>query len=118
MPIYEYRCHSCGKKFETLQKFSDEPLTVHTECGGGPVERLISAPTFQFKGSGWYVNDYAKGSSGKPGETKSDAKGDTAKNDTSKSESSSSKKESTSSTPAPAAPASSTPSSSTPASSK
>jgi putative FmdB family regulatory protein len=75
MPIYEYRCHSCGKKFEALQKFSDEPLTVHPECGGGPVDRLLSAPALQFKGSGWYVNDYAKGgsSSSKPGETKNDA---------------------------------------------
>ncbi len=108
MPIYEYRCQSCGKKFEALQKFSDEPLTVHPECGGGPVERLLSAPALQFKGSGWYVNDYAKGSSSKPGETKTDAT-----STSSKSESSASKTESTSSssTPAPAAPAS-TPSSS------
>lgn len=110
MPIYEYRCQSCGKKFEALQKFSDEPLTVHPECGGGPVERLLSAPALQFKGSGWYVNDYAKGSSSKPGETKTDAT-----STSSKSESSSSKTESTSSsTPAPAA--SSTPA--TPSSSK
>ena len=103
MPIYEYRCNSCGKKFEALQKFSDDPLTVHPECGGGPVDRLISAPTFQFKGSGWYVNDYAKGGSSKPAETKSDAKSDTPK-----SESSSSKTDSSSgssATPAPAAPA-------------
>lgn len=61
MPLYEYRCQSCGKKFEALQKFSDEPLTVHPECGGGPVEKLISSPSFQFKGTGWYVTDYAKG---------------------------------------------------------
>ncbi|HEY4088764.1 MAG TPA: zinc ribbon domain-containing protein [Bryobacteraceae bacterium] len=99
MPIYEYRCQSCGKKFETLQKFSDEPLTVHPECGGGPVERLLSAPALQFKGSGWYVNDYAKGNSGKPAESKSDATSSSSKSD-----SGSSKTESTSSssTPAPA----------------
>jgi putative FmdB family regulatory protein len=97
MPIYEYRCHSCGKKFEALQKFSDEPLTVHPECGGGPVDRLLSAPALQFKGSGWYVNDYAKGSSSKPGETKSDAKSDSKADATS------------SSTPSSPAPASTTP---------
>jgi|SRR3569623_2070626 len=104
MPIYEYRCQSCGKKFEALQKFSDEPLTVHPECGGGPVDRLISAPAFQFKGSGWYVNDYAKGNSGKPGETKTDAKSDTPKADSggSKTDSSSSSS-STTTTSAPAA---------------
>jgi putative FmdB family regulatory protein len=60
MPIYEYRCDHCGKHFDALQKFSDLPLTVHAECGGGPVERLISPPAFHFKGSGWYVTDYAK----------------------------------------------------------
>jgi len=65
MPLYEYRCHSCGKKFEVIQKFSDEPLTKHEECGG-EVEKLISAPAFHFKGTGWYVTDYAKGNSGAP----------------------------------------------------
>jgi putative FmdB family regulatory protein len=65
MPLYEYRCHSCGKKFEVIQKFSDEPLTKHEECGG-EVEKLISAPAFHFKGTGWYVTDYAKGNGGAP----------------------------------------------------
>jgi putative FmdB family regulatory protein len=65
MPLYEYQCHSCGKKFEVIQKFSDEPLKTHEECGG-EVERLISAPAFHFKGTGWYVTDYAKGNSGAP----------------------------------------------------
>ncbi len=59
MPIYEYRCDACGKKFEKIQKFADAPLIVHEECGG-PVERLISSPAFHFKGTGWYVTDYAK----------------------------------------------------------
>jgi putative FmdB family regulatory protein len=59
MPLYEYRCHQCGKTFEVLQKFSDEPLAVHEDCGG-EVERLVSPPAFQFKGSGWYVTDYAR----------------------------------------------------------
>ena len=66
MPLYEYKCHSCGKTFEVIQKFSDQPLTNHAECGGS-VERLISAAAFHLKGSGWYATDYAKknGSEGK-----------------------------------------------------
>jgi len=59
MPLYEYKCHKCGKKFDALQKFSDAPLTVHEE-DGGELERLVSAPAFHFKGTGWYVTDYAK----------------------------------------------------------
>ena len=59
MPIYEYNCHRCGQKFEVRQKFADEPLKTHEECGG-EVERLISAPSLHFKGTGWYVTDYAK----------------------------------------------------------
>jgi putative FmdB family regulatory protein len=62
VPLYEYKCEGCGETFEVIQKFSDEPLTVHEKCGG-PVHRLLSAPAFQFKGSGWYVTDYAKGNS-------------------------------------------------------
>jgi putative FmdB family regulatory protein len=75
MPIYEYLCETCGKKFEVLQKFSDEPLLTHPECGG-KVEKLISTSALQFKGSGWYVNDYAKGATSKPGETKAESKSD------------------------------------------
>jgi putative FmdB family regulatory protein len=59
MPIYEYSCHRCGKRFEVRQKFADEPLKVHEECGG-EAERLISVPLLHFKGTGWYVTDYAK----------------------------------------------------------
>ena len=61
MPLYEYRCEGCGERFEVMQKFSDEPLTTHEKCGGH-VHKLLSAPALQFKGSGWYVTDYAKGS--------------------------------------------------------
>ena len=61
MPLYEYRCENCGEQFEVMQKFADKPLTTHDACGGN-VHRLLSAPALQFKGSGWYVNDYAKGS--------------------------------------------------------
>jgi putative FmdB family regulatory protein len=65
MPLYEYKCAKCGDVFELIQKFSDEPLHEHPGCGG-PVEKLVSVSALQFKGSGWYVNDYGKnGSVGK-----------------------------------------------------
>jgi putative FmdB family regulatory protein len=60
MPLYEYNCHRCGQTFELIQRFSDEPLKVHEGCGG-EVEKLISRSSLQFKGSGWYVNDYGRG---------------------------------------------------------
>jgi putative FmdB family regulatory protein len=71
MPLYEYRCENCGERFEVIQKFSDAPLTVHEKCGG-KVQRLLSAPALQFKGSGWYITDYARGSNApaKNGESK------------------------------------------------
>jgi len=62
MPLYEYKCHSCGRVFEVLQKFADEPLKTDPDCGG-EVERLFSAPAFHLKGTGWYATDYAKQSS-------------------------------------------------------
>jgi putative FmdB family regulatory protein len=105
MPLYEYKCEKCGKRFDTLQKFSDEPLKVHEECGG-VLERLVSPPAFHFKGTGWYVTDYAKSNgvstpasdasaSKDEGSKKTESKGD------SKSETKSESK-SESSTPAPA----------------
>jgi putative FmdB family regulatory protein len=60
MPLYEYRCQDCGETVEVIQKFSDPVLTVCKACGGR-LERLLSAPAIQFKGSGWYVTDYARG---------------------------------------------------------
>lgn len=59
MPLYEYQCKKCGHRFEKIQKFSDKPVKKCPECGG-QVEQTISAPAVQFKGSGWYVTDYAK----------------------------------------------------------
>jgi len=59
MPLYEYQCKKCGHRFEKIQKFSDKLVKKCPECGG-PVEQTISAPAVQFKGSGWYVTDYAK----------------------------------------------------------
>ena len=60
MPLYEYECDACGRRFEQIQKFSDGPLESCAECGKGPVHRLLSSPAIQFKGAGWYVTDYAK----------------------------------------------------------
>ncbi len=62
MPLYEYQCKRCGHRFEKLRKFSDKLLKKCPECGG-VLEQLVSAPALQFKGSGWYVTDYAKKSS-------------------------------------------------------
>jgi putative FmdB family regulatory protein len=59
MPLYEYQCKKCGHRFEKIQKFSDKPIKKCPECGG-PVEQLLSPPAVQFKGSGWYVTDYAR----------------------------------------------------------
>ena len=72
MPLYEYECEACGGRFEVIQKFS-ETTTECRRCGKGPVRRLVAAPAFQFKGTGWYVTDYAqKGKSG--GESESPGK--------------------------------------------
>ena len=89
MPLYEYHCHRCGHNFEKLQKFSDAPLEVHENCGG-EVERLISAPTLQFKGTGWYVTDYGRNGRLPSGNGKSEAKNEIkneAKSEPAKSES-------------------------------
>ena len=103
MPLYEYRCESCQHQFEVIRKFSDAPLAVCPSCGAGPVVKLLSSPAFQFKGSGWYITDYARKDSAKAEAEKSesaktDAKSDSAKSETSKSETST--KES-STTPSP-----------------
>jgi len=79
MPLYEYLCHRCGKTFEIIQKFADDPLASHPGCGGA-VERLISPPALQFKGSGWYVNDYGNG--GKSSTRSEPENGSAAKPDT------------------------------------
>ncbi len=68
MPIYEYKCLDCGYVFEEIQKFNDPPIQVCPKCGGR-VEKLLSAPAIHFKGSGWYITDYARKNS-KPTEDK------------------------------------------------
>jgi len=65
MPIYEYRCSSCGHELEALQKFSDAPLVACPACAGNALVKLVSAAGFQLKGSGWYATDF-KGSGSKP----------------------------------------------------
>jgi putative FmdB family regulatory protein len=59
LPLYEYRCRKCGTTIEKIQKFSDAPLVKCGRCGGR-LERVLSAPAIQFKGTGWYVTDYAR----------------------------------------------------------
>jgi putative FmdB family regulatory protein len=89
MPLYEYKCEKCGHRFEKIQKFSDKMVKKCPECGGR-VEQIISAPAVQFKGSGWYVTDYANkshtSSDGGSSDSKKDEKG---KSDASSKESSS-----------------------------
>jgi putative FmdB family regulatory protein len=72
MPLYEYQCDACGFRFEVIQRFSDAPLESCQSCSG-PVRKLLSPPAIQFKGSGWYITDYArKGMTG--GSSSSDSK--------------------------------------------
>ncbi len=86
MPLYEYECDACGHRFEVIQKFSDPPVEKCPKCGA-PVHKLLSSPAIQFKGSGWYITDYAKkdstsatkAGSAKEGSTSgSDSKSETA----------------------------------------
>lgn len=68
MPIYEYQCRDCGHAFETMQRLAEAPLTECPQCKGS-LKKLISAPAFQFKGSGWYVTDYSRSGGGGGGGT-------------------------------------------------
>lgn len=82
MPLYEYQCDQCAHRFEVIQKFSDPPVDVCPKCGGA-VKKLLSSPAIQFKGTGWYITDYAR--SGKsdsattssPADTKTETKTET-----------------------------------------
>ena len=85
MPLYEYQCDACGARFELIRKFADPPLTVCPTCGAEGVRKLISSPAFQFKGSGFYITDYARksddssasaASAKATAESKADAKSD------------------------------------------
>lgn len=89
MPLYEYQCRACDHRFERIRKFSDQPLTECPACGG-EVEKLFSSPAFQFKGSGFYITDYARKSEG----AGSDKDGGSSKEGGASSESGSATKES------------------------
>ncbi len=80
MPLYEYECDDCGHRFELIRKFSDQPVSVCPACAGR-VRKLVSSPAIQFKGTGWYVTDYARKPSGdqpasEPGKSSEDRKTD------------------------------------------
>lgn len=85
MPLYEYKCRKCDTVFEVIQKFVDAPLDTHADCGGA-VERLISSSAFQFKGSGFYVNDYAKSGATKGDSKKTETKTESPKTEAAKTE--------------------------------
>jgi putative FmdB family regulatory protein len=99
MPLYEYQCENCAQRFERIQKFSDPPVETCPSCGG-KVRKLLSSPAIQFKGSGWYITDYAK----KSGSTESGSSSSSSSGSDSKSESAS-KNDSSSSTTKPDKPA-------------
>ena len=119
MPIYEYRCGSCGHQQEFLLKVSDAPLTVCTKCGKPTFSKMVTAAGFQLKGSGWYATDF-KNSGAKPAskasaasesgdkpatETKSDTKGDVKSDTKSDAQTDTAKAAAPAPTPAPSKPA-------------
>ncbi|MYB17609.1 MAG: zinc ribbon domain-containing protein [Holophagales bacterium] len=108
MPLYEYQCTECEATLEAIQAFSAPPLEECPECGRSSLKKLLSAPAFQFKGSGWYVNDYAR--KDKNGSAETSSNGSAANGDGSESkgkaaagESSSTESSSKSETSSPAA---------------
>lgn len=101
MPLYEYRCLNCGEHFDVRQKFADATLTVHEQCGG-KVERVLSAPALQFKGSGFYITDYAKGSNSPANGEKKKGDGSSANSDAGSKSDSPSKTETTAKSDSPA----------------
>ena len=86
MPIYEYECAACGHRFERIQKFSDPPVDTCPNCGQAQVQKLLSSPAIQFKGTGWYITDYAKkgsaGTDAKPKESGESKESGTSKEST------------------------------------
>ena len=102
MPLYEYQCEACAHRFEVIQKYSDAPIDICPRCNGA-VRKLLSSPAIQFKGSGWYITDYARAGKSDPGEkgsasaksdSKSDATGSESKSDAKSESKSESKAES------------------------
>ena len=89
MPLYEYECEACQKRFEKIQKYSDAPPDVCPHCGKGPIKKLFSSPAIQFKGSGFYITDYAKKSTSEAG-SKSSSEGSSSSSESKSSETKSS----------------------------
>jgi putative FmdB family regulatory protein len=89
MPLYEFQCEACENRFERIQKFTDPNPEPCPKCGKGPVRKLPSSPAIQFKGSGFYITDYAKKSSSEAssGKSNSDGGGSSSSSGESKSES-------------------------------
>ena len=108
MPLYEYECDACGGRFEVIQKFS-ETTEVCRKCGKGPVRRLMSSPAIQFKGSGFYITDYAQ--KGKSGAESSGESGSSGKKEEAKKSDTAAKSDSSASSASTSTPTSSTTSS-------
>jgi putative FmdB family regulatory protein len=85
MPLYEYKCQKCKNRFERIERVSSQHDGVCPKCGGA-AHRLLGAPALQFKGSGWYVNDYAKGNGSPPSESEKETASATASTNETKSE--------------------------------
>jgi putative FmdB family regulatory protein len=85
MPIYEYECLNNKHRFEVIQKFDDPPVTHCTVCGE-PVQKLLSSPAIQFKGTGWYITDYARKGSGSSESSESKSSSSESKSDSKKTE--------------------------------
>jgi putative FmdB family regulatory protein len=114
MALYEYECEACGQRFELIRKFSESEVEICTLCGKGPVKRLFSSPAIQFKGSGFYITDYAQKGRSEGGSSKakgdkpatSDAgSGDAASSDTAKSNAKGDSKSDTAAKPESSSPA-------------
>ena len=101
MPLYEYECNDNGHRFERIQKFSDPPIAVCPTCGSA-VRKLLSSPAIQFKGTGWYITDYAKKSGSVESSSSSSSSPSSSKGDSGDKKSESSDKSSTSSDSKPA----------------
>jgi putative FmdB family regulatory protein len=106
MPLYEYQCDACDHRFEVIQKFSDAPIETCPKCGGA-VKKLLSSPAIQFKGSGWYITDYARagksdGGNVAPGKSESGGSTTDSKTETKGETKTETKKDSTPSSSTPA----------------
>jgi putative FmdB family regulatory protein len=88
MPLYEYQCEACSHRFEVIQRFSDPPVETCPVCGG-EVGKLLSSPAIQFKGSGWYITDYARKGQTDGGKSEGASKSDASSGDKAKTSSSS-----------------------------